>query len=112
MVVAAIQANQINAEDFKTAFAAEIGDGKRHTIATDAEWDSSFRPSLVLGYALVVDAKYKFVILNEAIKNDSFQNKKGKKLNVPAEIIKRLEKHCQTKGYILHWMPLSDDRYS
>jgi hypothetical protein len=78
-------------------FAAEIGDGKRHTIAIDAEWDS--RIKLTLGYALVVDAKYKFVVLNEAIKDGN---------DVPPEIIERIENYCQAKEFILCWMPLND----
>ena len=62
MVVAAKQANQIETKDFKTTFAAEIGDGERHTIAIDAEWDSSISPSLILGYALVVVTKKRYQI--------------------------------------------------
>ena len=103
------QANQIEAKDFKAIFAAEIGDGKKHTIAIDAEWDSRFKPSLILGYALVVESKYKFVVLNEAIRDNSIKDKKGKKLEVPKEIVERIEKHCQAKDYILRWMPLNDD---
>ncbi|MEM8723813.1 MAG: hypothetical protein AAGE84_31815 [Cyanobacteria bacterium P01_G01_bin.39] len=99
MVVAEVnQANHINAEDFKAAFAAEIGDGKRHTIAIDAEWDSKIK--LTLGYALIVEAKYKFVVLNEAIKDRS---------DVTQKIIERIENYCQAKDYILQWMPLSND---
>lgn len=101
------QANQIDTKDFKAIFAAEIGDGKRHTIAIDAEWDSKIK--LTLGYALVVEAKYKFVVLNEAIRDNSIKDKKGKKRSVPEEIIERIEKYCQANGYILQWMPLSDD---
>ena len=61
-LVAANQTNQIETKDFQATFAAEIGDGERHTIAIDAEWQSK----LNLGYALVVDGFYKFVVLNEA----------------------------------------------
>ena len=109
MVVAVTQANQIETKDLKTSFAAEIADGKKHTIAIDAEWDSSIRPSLILGYALVVDTKYKFVVLNDAIRDNSIKDKKGEKLEVPKEIIERIEKHCQAKDYILLWKPLSED---
>ena len=107
MVVATTQANQIETKDFSAIFAAEIGDGERHTIAIDAEWDSKIK--LTLGYALVVEAKYKFVVLNEAIRDNSIKDKKGKKIEVPKEIIERIEKYCQANDYILQWMPLSDD---
>ena len=80
------QANQIKTEDFKAIFAAEIGDGKRHTIAIDAEWDSKI--GLKLGYALVVESKYKFVVLNEAIRNDSIKDKKGKKSRIAKPLLK------------------------
>ena len=105
-------------QDFAATFAAEIGDGKRHTIAIDAEWDSRFKPSLILGYALVVDAKYKFVVLNQAIRDNNIEGKNGKKFEVPEEIIKRMENYCKAKDYVLHWqaedyilqwMPLDDD---
>ena len=88
MVVAVAQANQIETKDFKAIFAAEIADGKKHTIAIDAEWDSSIRPSLILGYALVVESKYKFVVLNEAIRNDSIKDKKGKKSRIAKPLLK------------------------
>ena len=54
----------------------------------------------MIGYALVVDAKYKFVVLNEAIKDRN---------DVPQEIIERIENYCQIKEFILCWMPLNDD---
>ena len=94
---------------FAATFAAEIKDGKRHTIAIDAEWDSRFRPSLILGYALVVDAKYKFVVLNEAIRDNNIENKNGEKFEIPKEIIERIENYCEANDYILRWMPLDDD---
>ena len=94
------QANQIETKDFKANLAAEIADRKNHTIAIDAEWDSKIR--LTLGYALVVESKYKFVVLNEAIKDRS---------DVTQEIIERIENHCKANDYILHWMPLSDDSF-
>lgn len=88
-------------------FAAEIGDGKRHTIAIDAEWDS--RIKLTIGYALVVDSKYKFVVLNEAIKDRNIKDKNGVSLDVPPQIIERIENYCAIKDFILCWKSLNDD---
>ncbi len=94
-------------QDFKDRFVAELKNfkkgkkGYKLTIAIDAEWDSQRK--LTVGYALVVEAQYVFVVLNSAIKD------REKFPEVTEAIIERLENYCQEKEWIPYWKNLNDD---